>query len=98
VASRRVVTHKVRWNMVVLRQARGANGKAPDYHAGPGRRPSTIVAMPPDLLLAIDVGTQSVRAIVFDRDRSSLARAQTVLTPAFRAPRPGWAEQDLLVR
>jgi sugar (pentulose or hexulose) kinase len=53
--------------------------------------------MPPDLLLAIDVGTQSVRAIVFDRAGAMLARAQTVLTPAFHAPQPGWAEQDALV-
>jgi sugar (pentulose or hexulose) kinase len=53
--------------------------------------------MPTDLLLAIDVGTQSVRAIVFDRAGAMLARAQTVLTPAFHAPQPGWAEQEALV-
>ena len=50
--------------------------------------------MPPDQLLAIDVGTQSVRAVVFDRTGQPLARAQTQLTPAFSAPQPGWAEQD----
>jgi sugar (pentulose or hexulose) kinase len=52
--------------------------------------------MPPDHLLAIDVGTQSVRAVVFDRTGQMLARAQTTLTPAFNAPTPGWAELDAL--
>jgi len=44
-------------------------------------------------LLAIDVGTQSVRAVVFDRGGQMLARAQVMLTPPFDAPQPGWAEQ-----
>lgn len=47
----------------------------------------------PDQLLAIDVGTQSVRAIVFDRGGHLLARAQVLLVPPFTAPEPGWAEQ-----
>jgi sugar (pentulose or hexulose) kinase len=67
--------------------------EGPDYHAGPRRPAPTIAAMAPDLLLAIDVGTQSVRAVVFDRSGALLARAQTVLAPAFDAPQPGWAEQ-----
>jgi sugar (pentulose or hexulose) kinase len=50
--------------------------------------------MTPDRLLAIDVGTQSVRALVFDLQGQALARAQTVLDPPFVAPQPGWAEQD----
>ena len=50
--------------------------------------------MTPDHLLAIDVGTQSVRAIVFDRGGQMLARSQIVLNPAFHAPQPAWAEQD----
>lgn len=45
-------------------------------------------------LLALDVGTQSVRAIVFDIDGRIVGRAQTVLEPAFESPQPGWAEQD----
>ena len=45
-------------------------------------------------LLALDVGTQSVRAIVFDAAGHLLERAQTVLEPAFEMPQPGWAEQD----
>ena len=46
-----------------------------------------------DLLLAVDVGTQSVRAVVFDRAGTLLARSQVLLTPPFDAPVPGWAEQ-----
>jgi sugar (pentulose or hexulose) kinase len=49
--------------------------------------------MTADHLLAIDVGTQSVRAVVFDRGGAMLARAQTLLSPAFTAPQPAWAEQ-----
>ena len=47
----------------------------------------------PDLLLAIDAGTQSVRALVFDRSGHLLARAAVPLDPPFTAPEPGWAEQ-----
>jgi sugar (pentulose or hexulose) kinase len=68
-----------------------------DYRAGLLRGRPTIVAMPSELLLAIDVGTQSVRAIVFDRAGTMRARAQTPLAPAFVAPQPGWAEQDAWV-
>jgi sugar (pentulose or hexulose) kinase len=50
--------------------------------------------MTADHLLAIDVGTQSVRAIVFDLQGHQLARVQTVLEPPFVAPQPGWAEQE----
>lgn len=45
-------------------------------------------------LLAIDVGTQSVRAIVFDQQGCLLAKAQRPLEPAYVSPHPGWAEQD----
>jgi sugar (pentulose or hexulose) kinase len=50
--------------------------------------------MTADALLALDVGTQSVRAVLFDRGGQMLARAQVVLAPPFVAPQPGWAEQD----
>lgn len=50
--------------------------------------------MTPDRLLAVDIGTQSVRAIVFDRGGQMLARAAVPLLPPFHAPEPGWAEQD----
>ena len=46
------------------------------------------------LLLAIDVGTQSVRALVFDAAGGQRARARVVLAPPFTASQPGWAEQD----
>ncbi len=45
-------------------------------------------------LLAIDVGTQSVRAIVFDQQGRLLAKAQVPLEPPYISPQPGWAEQD----
>ena len=44
-------------------------------------------------LLAIDVGTQSVRAIVFDLEGNILAREQLPIEPYF-SKQPGWAEQD----
>jgi len=50
--------------------------------------------MTTDHLLAIDVGTQSVRAVIFDRGGALLARSQVMLAPAFDAPQPAWAEQD----
>lgn len=45
-------------------------------------------------LLAIDVGTQSARAIVFDAQGRLLAKAQTPIEPIYQSPQPGWAEQD----
>jgi sugar (pentulose or hexulose) kinase len=45
-------------------------------------------------LLAIDVGTQSARAIVFDRAGAVVAKAQRVFEPTYTSPEPGWAEQD----
>jgi sugar (pentulose or hexulose) kinase len=44
-------------------------------------------------LLAIDVGTQSARAIVFDAQGRLLARAQIAFEPTYHSPQPGWAEQ-----
>ena len=45
-------------------------------------------------LLAIDVGTQSARAIVFDSVGRLLVKAQTPIEPVYHSPQPGWAEQD----
>jgi sugar (pentulose or hexulose) kinase len=45
-------------------------------------------------LLAIDVGTQSARAIVFDPQGRLLAKAQVPLDPPYVSAQPGWAEQD----
>jgi sugar (pentulose or hexulose) kinase len=44
-------------------------------------------------LLAIDIGTQSARAIVFDAQGRLLARAQKVFEPTYHSPQPGWGEQ-----
>lgn len=46
-----------------------------------------------DQLLAIDVGTQSVRAIVFDPTGTLIGLAKVPIEP-YVSPRPGWAEQD----
>lgn len=45
------------------------------------------------LLLAIDVGTQSVRALLFDAAGRRVAAASEAMTPCFTS-QPGWAEQD----
>ncbi len=46
-----------------------------------------------DTILAIDVGTQSVRAIAFDPRGTVLAAARVPIVP-YVSPRPGCAEQD----
>lgn len=44
-------------------------------------------------ILAIDNGTQSVRALLFDLNGSIVAKAQVPLD-AYYSPHPGWAEHD----
>ncbi len=46
-----------------------------------------------DLILAIDQGTQSVRAMLFDLDGQLVAKAQQHITPYF-SKHPNWAEQN----
>jgi sugar (pentulose or hexulose) kinase len=46
-----------------------------------------------DFILAIDSGTQSVRAILFDLRGQLLARSKIDIEPYF-SRHPGWAEQD----
>jgi len=46
-----------------------------------------------DQLLAIDVGTQSVRALLFDPAGTLVARAKIPIEP-YVSPHPGWAEND----
>ncbi len=46
-----------------------------------------------DHILAIDNGTQSVRALLFDPGGELVAGAKVPLEP-YVSPRPGWAEQD----
>jgi sugar (pentulose or hexulose) kinase len=48
--------------------------------------------MPKDLLLAIDNGTQSVRALVFDLAGNLLAKSRVPIQ-SYTSPQPGWAEQ-----
>lgn len=45
-------------------------------------------------LLALDNGTQSVRALLFDLQGNLLARSQVKFDPVYHARQPGWAEQD----
>ena len=45
------------------------------------------------LLLALDNGTQSVRAMLFDLDGNLVAKSQIQLE-AYVSPNPGWAEHD----
>ena len=46
-----------------------------------------------DCILAIDNGTQSVRALLFDLRGNLLAKTRVVIEPYF-STQPGWAEQD----
>ncbi len=46
-----------------------------------------------DYVLAIDNGTQSVRALLFDLRGNLAAKSQVHIVP-YTSPRPGWAEQD----
>ena len=43
-------------------------------------------------ILALDQGTTSSRAILFDRSGRELAKAQKQFTQSY--PRPGWVEHD----
>jgi len=45
-------------------------------------------------LLAIDNGTQSVRAMIFDLQGNLVAKARVPIEP-YTSSQPGWAEQDL---
>jgi sugar (pentulose or hexulose) kinase len=47
----------------------------------------------PQYLLAIDNGTQSVRAIVFDQDGRLVAKSKIDIEP-YASPQAGWAEQS----
>jgi sugar (pentulose or hexulose) kinase len=49
--------------------------------------------MSADHVLAIDVGTQSVRALVFDSAGTLVAHSRIPIEP-YVSPEPGWAEQD----
>src|SRR5262245_66092116 len=46
-----------------------------------------------DRILAIDVGTQSIRAIAFDPRGVPVGMARILIEP-YESPQPGWAEHD----
>ncbi len=46
-----------------------------------------------DLLLSIDNGTQSLKALLFDLNGELVARRQVIFEPYY-SEQPGWAEQD----
>jgi len=46
-----------------------------------------------DLILTIDNGTQSARALIFDLQGNLLHKSQVAFEP-YVSPQPGWAEQD----
>src|SRR3954453_24089311 len=46
-----------------------------------------------DHALAIDVGTQSVRALLFDPQGTVVGVGRVAIEP-YVSPEPGWAEQD----
>lgn len=50
----------------------------------------------PDHILSIDVGTQSVRALIFDPQGNIIAKSQVPIEPYF-SDHPGWAEQHVHV-
>ncbi len=47
-----------------------------------------------DLILAIDNGTQSVRALLFDPEGTLLAKSRVPIDPPYTSSAPGIAEQD----
>lgn len=48
-------------------------------------------------ILAIDCGTQSLRAILFDQIGNMLASQRVEFSPPYHSPFAGWAEQDVQV-
>ena len=59
----------------------------------PARRHHRLDVASADHCLALDVGTQSVRAILFDPNGSLVAMGRVPIEP-YLSPQPGWAEQD----
>ena len=47
-----------------------------------------------DLLLAIDNGTQSLKALIFDLEGNLISKESVPFIPAYFSEHPGWAEQD----
>ncbi|MEN3008393.1 FGGY-family carbohydrate kinase [Pseudothermotoga sp.] len=53
--------------------------------------------MSSDLVLSIDCGTQSLRAILFDSNGNLISAHKEEYPQAYISPKPGWAEQPLEV-
>ena len=51
-------------------------------------------AAEPELVLALDVGTQSLRAMAFDALGRMVDGIQLACDPPYLSPEPNWAEQD----
>lgn len=47
-----------------------------------------------ETVLAIDMGTQSVRTLAFDLSGKLIDSARVAYSPTYISPEPGWAEQD----
>src|SRR5689334_8370333 len=61
----------------------------------PPRQPSSTTGDPPmarDHLLAIDQGTTSTRAVVYDNRLRPVGQEQVEVPPSY--PQPGWVEHD----
>src|SRR3546814_20478116 len=68
-------------------------GAAPRRRSGRGARPSYGgAAMTERLILVLDEGTTSTRAILYAPDGTTHGVAQRELTQHY--PRPGWGEHD----
>ena len=82
---------RVRWACAPSRRSSASSTRT----AGCARRPARgFAALTGDAqILAIDVGTQSVRALVFDAEGALLASDRIPIEP-YVSPQPGWAEQD----
>ncbi|MEJ5228809.1 MAG: FGGY-family carbohydrate kinase [Pseudothermotoga sp.] len=50
-----------------------------------------------DIVLAIDCGTQSLRALLFDSNGRLIEMHKEEYPQTYASPKPGWAEQDLEV-
>jgi sugar (pentulose or hexulose) kinase len=68
-------------------------GQGTGYSAGPGTAGKPQTNRPDRLLLAIDNGTQSVRALLFDLCGNLVAKSQVPLQ-AYYSDHPGWAEHS----
>ena len=53
-----------------------------------------IIIMEPKLILSLDLGTQSARAIIIDEKGNLVAKEQKKYSSAYNSPENGYCEQD----